>query len=245
MMIRKPEEYKVIFSESKLSGYDAILIIARDIFMHTGAMNFPGRWEEYLESLGKEKRESLGDFTYFYYHTARPWESEDGSHTVRDETRIVAITSIMEKLMSEEDHLNFFDWYKQKYGKNNTIDDLESLKKEYLSDFGVHRKFKEYMNSYIVDSNRNELLEGIEIFDKDENDFRSLEDIDEAAKVLYTMRSNFVHNAKMATFSSPSSMYPLVDKVGSSTYRFMMDIEYYMMIFERSFVKYWIEQGNK
>lgn len=242
MQIGKPEEYHKAFAEQKLAGYDAVLLIARDLFFSRGALVAPGKWEEYLESLGEEKLKRLGDFTYFYYHAVRPWEANDGTHTIRDESRLVAITSMMEKLMSTEEHLDFFQWYSRKYAGQNSIENLSAVKEEYLADFGVHRKFKEYMRSYVVDSNRDELLMGIEIFYNGE--FRSLADIDEAAKLLYTMRSDFVHNAKMATFTSPGAVTPFTTVVGSSAYRFMMDIEYYMFIFEKSFIKYWLDQAN-
>lgn len=242
MQIRKPEEYKTIFTESKLIGYDAVLLIARDLFFSREALVAPWKWEEYLSSLGEEKQKRLGDFIYFYYHMVRPWEANDGSHTIRDESRLVAITSMMEKLMSTEEHLDFFQWFKQRYPSQNSIEDLNVLKEKYLTEFGVHKKFKKYLSSYIVDSNRDDLLSGIEIFEDDA--FRCLENIDEAAKLLYKMRSDFVHNAKMATFTSPRSMTPLITIVGSSSYMFMMNIEYYMFIFEKSFIKYWLEQTN-
>ena len=240
IQVRQPDEYIKIFRDEGLIGYDAILLIARDLFLSRGAFVPPGEWEKYLSSLGETKKRLLGDFIYFYYYTVRPWENNGGPNTVRDESRIVAITSIMEKLMSTEEHLDFFAWFGRKYNGQNTIQDLRIEKELYQADFGVHRKFREYMRSYVIDSNRNDLLLGIEIFDG--KDFRALNDIDEAAKVLYSMRSNFVHNAKMATFASSGSMYPLTTVIGSTAYRFLMDIGYYMYIFEKSFIKYWREQ---
>lgn len=242
MKIRKPDEYYSIFEKEKLVGYDAILLIARDLFFSRGFLVSPGKWEAFIASLDQKKKEKLGDMVYFYYYVGRPWEANDGSHTIRDESRIVATISMMEAMMSTEKHLTFFDWFKKSYPGKNTIEDLEVAKGLYLKDFGVHRKFKEYLERYLVGQDGAIFFDNIEIFENSK--FRPLKGNDEAATLLYAMRSSFVHSAKMSTFCSPKSLN-LTSLVGKNTYRFLVDVEDYLILFEKSFAEYWLAVNEK
>jgi hypothetical protein len=228
-MFKKPEEYRKIFKEKNLYGYDAILLVTRDFFCRFFNKFFKDEaWIEFISKFDKNQLRELEDLVWFYYHLVHPYEPKDTA----DELKLITIISIIEKLMSKEKFQTFPTWYRKKYTKNS-IDDLAKAESEYLESFGATKKFREYLETYLDDSGESSLTGSIEIVGQDKE--LTLREI---ANLFYDMRSKFVHSAEMTIFCSPNAILSSFES-GGKVYSTMLESEELMDVFEKSFVMYW------
>lgn len=83
----------------------------------------------------------------------------------------------------------------------------------------------------------------IKIFDKALHQYRNIYNIEEFAELLYDMRSEFVHSGKMHCFCPPDVMASSIS-TDKGSYYMKIGIDEILKIFEKSFVKFWVEYKN-
>ena len=222
----------------KKNGIERRLLIAREIFIKQSYCKENSEWENFLKVLNGDNKKRLGVLSHFYYFICRPFSQPD---EIRDELRIVAITSLMEEMMSEEEYKTFFEWFESIYRGTNVISDYRKIKEEYLDGFGLTKKVKSYFENYITDKDKKLLLSDIKVFKNGK--FSVFDDIDKIATFLYGMRSEFVHSAKMITLRPPGVSFATIVS-GKKCFLFKISIGQFLSIFERSFVNYWAKKSG-
>lgn len=207
---------------------------AHNLFSKHGA-----DYERIKEKLqkSKDKKNRLAELTHFYYFICRPGEDED---KVRDELRIVGITSLMEAMMESEEYQDVFTYFESSFPSKNSIENVTQFKKEYLSKHGSNRKIVKYFESYFSENDLEEFFESIKIWSQKKKSFIKFEKPEQLAKLLYQMRSDFVHKADMQSFR-PKNVHLALIHVGGKWYDVRIEIKKVLEIFEKSLVKYWRE----
>jgi len=193
--------------------------------------------KEILDKLG-DKKGKLEKFAHFYYYICQPY-ANDGN--VREELRLIGITSLIEGMMQEIEYKDFFQWFESTY-KVNKIEDYLKIKEEYLEQFGATRRIKSYFESYILEGDRDSLLECIKPF-TNQNGFVRFNSIDKIAQFLYSMRSEFVHIARMHSLC-PEDCHLAAICVHGKPYKVNIKISEFMKIFERSFINFWEKKAG-
>jgi hypothetical protein len=206
---------------------------SRELF-HNNGENF----NSLTKALDEANSKKLQEITHFYYFICSPEDKE-----VRDELIIIGITSIMEALMQNPKYMDIFSYFKSVYPRQNRIDDFEEFKKDYLNKYGATRKVKSYINIYLSKKDKEDLISSIDIWDNSKTRFNKLKSIDEFSELLYRMRSEFVHEAKMEHLNLDGCHFS-VTVVGKYVLKIKINIREFKEIFERSFVKYWSERPN-
>lgn len=207
---------------------------AQNLFSKHGA-----DYERIKEKLQKAKdtKWRLAELTHFYYFICRPEKDEN---EVRDELRIVGITSLIEAMMESEGYQDVFTYFESNFSSKNSIEDVAQFKKEYLSKHGSNRKIVKYFESYFSKDDLEEFFESIKIWSQEKKNFIKFKKPEELAKFLYQMRSDFVHKADMKSFC-PKSAHVALLHVGGKWYDVKIKMEKVLEVFEKSFVKYWEE----
>lgn len=185
--------------------------------------------------LDEKKRNQLNELGFFYYHIASPYHEDD--EDVRDELRIVVITSLMEAIMSTEPYEDFMSWLSKEIRDTISKSELDSLKEKYLKQYGLTRKVREFINKYFLPADKAAILESLEVFDKAKRDWKPIKNLDEFTNILYTIRSEFVHSAQMGGFCSTNAHRALTT-VGNDHISTSLTIVQIMDAFERSFINY-------
>lgn len=183
------------------------------------------------ERLTEQNKKRLERYAHFYYWLCKSRQSGE-----REELIIVAITSLMEAMMSEVEFKDVFEYFNNEYRGKNSINDFEKFKNDYLQKYGAARKVKEYFNKYTTDEDISNL--GIGIYKKD--DLVSL-DREKVAEFLYGMRSEFVHQARMRNFK-PSDVEFMYTSMNGKGYKVKCDVKCFKLVFEKSFIRYWEEK---
>ncbi len=232
MAFKKFEEYEKIFREKELQRSDAALIVARDLF--GGRFRNDKKWDEFIKMLGEKETKKMSDLVWFYYHLSKPY-TDPGP--IRDELRLITITSVIEALMSDHDYKDFLDWYRDKY-KKNSIEDLKKAETEYLAEFGATSKVRLFFDTYFTQEEKNDLLEDIKPYPKPMD--RNIKDV---AKFFYDMRSEFVHSAQMSGFCPPEYILAGV-VVKRKPYTVTLEVEGFMDTFEAAFARYWLKKAG-
>lgn len=184
-----------------------------------------------------EEREKLAISSHFYYYICTPHKNiKDGP---REELQIVGMTSLIESLMNENKYLDAFEYFNNEYPKQNEIKDFKKFRNDYLIKYGCTNKIVKYFNEYFDKNEVNDILSKIEIWSTQNNRHSKLDSIESLAKLLYQMRSDFVHNADMRGFCPEHCESALV-YVGKKYYSIRgVNIKTILNIFEKSFVRYW------
>ena len=204
----------------------------KKIFIESGV-----DYDKWVNLLTNSQKEKIEEYTHFYYFIC---ESE-----TREEFRLIGMNSLIETLMQEVEFKDVFNYFESEYKDTNIIKDYQNFKKEYLEKFGAAKKIKEYFRKYITEEDQKDLFSNVEVFKGNKDDvngkYAPLENVDQFASFLYQMRSEFVHQAKMCNFC-PSHCEAAVMEVGDKYYFTDLNINSIMKIFERSYVKYWIDK---
>lgn len=111
-----------------------------------------------------------------------------------DETyRYVALISLIEALFTTEEYKDFYEWLRSraKHGALpiNTTDELDGLFNEYTEEHGLTQKVVRFFSA-LPEYAQRPILAGLTVN-------RERKPIEALAKLLYRLRSEFVHSAKM------------------------------------------------
>lgn len=184
------------------------------------------------QRLDAKEKDRLSVYSHFYYYMCAPHKKD-----TRQELQIIAMTSLIEALMNNHDFKDVFEYFDTEFKKTkeqkNIIDDVESFKKGYYAKYGATKKIVAYFELYPPSKEREQaILNGVYEKQKKEKSWKPLENLEEFAKLLYQMRSDFVHKAMMPNFGTTA-------KIGESGYRLSIGISAILEAFEESFVTYW------
>jgi len=239
--------------------------MAREIFLSRGSLLNEESFNNFYNRLCESDKNKLLELSYFYY-----WICQPGNSNIREELRLVAITSMIESLMEKEKFKDFISWFKgEDFVAINSIDDFIKLEEQYFAHFGAAKKVKLFFELYVKQEDRDKILKNIErmhydpkadkqakalmLLDPSDPDQiknyieaypygkrESLSDINEFARLLYNMRSEFVHEARMQNLASSYSDLTCILVNGKGyTLNPEIGINELMGIFERSFVNFW------
>ncbi len=223
------EHFQQIFDDQNIFINDTSLTMVRELFCsyEEGFLN-DHVWNSFLKTLGCSRMIELIELTGFYYRIVQPL-NENG---ICDELRLIAIASLIEKMMASEKFKTFFEWYKDAHGQD-VISDLTKAKEEYDLIFGCTKKIRNYFSDYL-DPRDQKLLIGS--FDK-------VMSIEKIANWFYQMRNEFVHQAKLRNFC-PSDVTSVGVFVNKKPIMISVTIEQFINIFEKSFVIFWKRKAS-
>jgi len=203
---------------------------------------------DYVEILGKFYDVSntspsdwsrLAVYSHFYYFICAPDKND-----VREELQIVGITSLIEAMMQKVEYKDILSYLEEsEFLDNNNINisNYKTFKENYLERHGANKKIIKYFKEYISQDDANTVLKNIKKWSKEIGDFKQLNNLEQLAKFLYQMRSDFVHKAEMRNFR-PNNVNMAFISVGNSHYSVNVNISEILRIFEKSFVNYWKEK---
>jgi len=138
------------------------------------------------------------------------------------------IRKYFEKYVPAKDQKIMIDGIK-KYNRNN-----------YLETTGEGKKL---LNDFVACDDIQKASAFKDEIDEKDDSFIELSKKDELAKLLYQMRSDFVHSAEMRGFCPFDCISSLVS-IGKNIYDIKIDINTILKVFERSFVKFWSERAT-
>lgn len=227
-----------------MNTVDFNMEIAREIFRSHNYFLKKDEWDGFICKLIPKDKQKLGDLSHFYFFLFR---SEYDENT-RNELILVVTTSIIEKLESEIKFLNFFDWYKKqkkKIGIQGKFKDiLNKLETDYLKEHGATKKIEYFFNKHINTASKAHLLDSIEKYNINNKKFEKLKSIEEVAKFMYAMRSDFVHKAEMRNFC-PRDCIGLGASIDKKTYDLSLTAESFIQIFEEAFIDFYMQKVDK
>lgn len=194
----------------------------------------------FIKNLTLSDHQTYFELTHFYFF----WCKRPKLANVSESFRFLAVVSLIEALATENNHKEFFDWFRSeasediKSQKAGSLEaNLEFLWSEYKKKHGAYRKFYYFLKDYLSDADKQHLIQSFKFFNSNgqiiPNDSNSLNRI---AKLLYTMRSDFVHTASHITFSTQN--FPTLHKVGNKDLITKCSIEDFMGLFENGFIEF-------
>lgn len=180
-----------------------------------------------------KERDRLPHYAHFYYFICTP-----GNEKAREELQIVGLTSLMEAMMGDVEYKDVFSYFESEFPKQNIISDYRKFKEDYLQKYGATKKVVKYFNDFIPETEVENILEDIKIWNNNDKRFEPFNSIDQLARFLYQMRSDFVHGAEMRCFCPIGADLACI-KAGDNYYNIKVGVADMLKIFEKSFVKYW------
>ena len=191
---------------------------------------------EKTKSFDGDTFEKLSNLSRFYYTQCK---DPDLFEKLDPSFKLIIMSSVIESLMSSEKFQEFDRWYfrecaviiKEKVQQKNLDDAIKYLWQEYKSKHGAYQRFKKFFEFYLSEEEQQELLYG----------FRSLNnkavDINDIAKWLYQMRSDFVHKAECVLLPEPlpNSTISLGHVIGGAPVNISIDVDHILSIFEKGF----------
>lgn len=176
--------------------------------------------------------------TFFYYW--RCYKIRQKVNDLDEGMMFIVITSSIEALMSKKKHKSFLDWLDLEC-EDKTLPVKELLGK-HGEEYGATRKFIKFWNNYVEDKDKKDLEENSYYFDSEYKKCKlSIGDI---AKLLYNLRSDFVHDANYVPIANDRE--PAANRTFLGSY-FEYERVYYFLgttmdnlasIFEKGFEKY-------
>lgn len=179
------------------------------------------------------ERDKLSVYGHFYYFICTP--NEKGA---REELQIVGITSLIEAMMGDVTYKDPFVYFESEYRGKNSIEDFAKFKNEYSEKYSINKKIVKYFQEYMPQNDTKGILENIKIIRKNGEQMEPLKNLDELAKFLYQMRSDFVHRAEMR-FLCPEHCFASMLEIGDKIYDVRVSISTILELFEKSFVSFW------
>lgn len=107
------------------------------------------------------EKDRLAVQAHFYYFICKPDQSD-----VREELRIVGITSLIEAMMQEVKYKGPFEYFESEYRDQNSIGDFKAFKAEYLAKYGAAKKVREYFDKYLSGNDKKILLASIKVYNE-------------------------------------------------------------------------------
>lgn len=148
-----------------------------------------------VSSFKDEKLKRLVDLSHFYYVQCKDPKIFE---KVDDSLKLIVMSSLIESLLANYSHKEFIDWYNINQNNIPSCQDkiemanqINCLWNEYKKEHGAHKKFRNFFEQKLNEEEQNNLLSGFSRFD-----YREIK-IDDIARWLYQMRSDFVHNASL------------------------------------------------
>lgn len=158
-------------------------------------------WGARIEALCDLCREKFTRLMHFYCHIAQPYLAKSDGFAIRDEVRLVAISSVIEALMSDEEFVEFKDWFSKPYKAlrraKKPLPEYQTITAEYYAEFGTTNKFKKFFERFLADDDRELFKERVLIYE--EGGVSHEAEPAEISDFLYIRRSQFVHEARMMT----------------------------------------------
>ncbi|MBU4369344.1 hypothetical protein KKG58_01110 [Patescibacteria group bacterium] len=229
---------KELFSSGESKNLSQIkYLITKELFNSNNCYKNNKDFEDFINKLEAKEIKKLEALAHFYYFICQPYKN---SEDIREELRLVAITSLVEGMMQEVEYKDFFSWFQSIYGQITKIENYSKIKEEYLATFGSTRKIKTYFEKYILEDDKETLLECIKPF-RDNKKFIKFDSIEKIAQFLYNMRCEFVHEARMK-YLCPEGCHVSCIIVKRKPYKINIGIREFMKIFERSFIEFWQKQ---
>ncbi len=244
----------IIFNSKKelpLSFNELELEIAKEIFREYGYFLKDEEWNIFLNNLESKYIKKLTKLVHFYFFLCRE-KIEDNN--IEDEIVLITITSIIEDLMSDFPYKEFNKWYKSECKKEfkkeaeqkDSLDDMIFfLWEEYKKHHGAARKVVKFFESYIDKIDEPRLTSSIEVYNKKINRFEKCTEIKQIARLLYQMRSDFVHEAKIKKFKSEDSINSLYTKIGKKSCDLDLSLEDFIDVFEKAFINFFISKAKE
>lgn len=211
-------------------------LIAKEIFNDNNYYKNDDDFKNFFNKL-ERKEKQLGNFAHFYYFICQPYKNNED---IREELRLVAITSLIEGMMQEVKFKDFFTWFESTHKGVNKIEDYSKTREEYLNEFGATRRIKAYFEKYISEDDKEILLRCIGLF-KNSEGFIKFNSIGEVAIFLYKMRCDFVHEARMRCLCPEGFSFAGI-VVKQEAYKVKIKMRDFIKMFERSFIAFWQEQ---
>lgn len=231
----KIKKYKPYFDREK-----EIIERAKEIFGSFGNI------EEIYSKLNEEDKAKFLKICHFYYYRCYRFKE-------RDEGMIlVAITSSIEALISEVEYKNFIEWYRSECKDKNLP--VEKLWDKYNEAYGASKKFVYFWENFASEEDKKTFEEKSwvlvpEIKDSKKKYNKEKWSIEDASKVLYRLRSEFVHNADEVPISNYDesngtiflgSGFSIKDK----HYQFGTTMDKFATMFERGFTEYFKKKNG-
>ncbi len=166
--------------------------------------------------------------------------------------QLIMLFSIIEKIYSEENFINFKDWCDKEQKKislndfSSFKDLLEYLKLQYHKANGSKQKTLGFFDNYFEENDKKTLLNSV-IFKPNLNNL-SGEKINFAkfVSIIYTMRNNFVHDAKFIPIHKEGNIGGTIYYNGKEVFiHFDLPMNEFLDMFEKAFLKYWGYLINK
>lgn len=174
----------------------------KEASFNTFAKYFGNEKEKYFASLKKLSEEALERFLKLerfynlYFLLLQPTNPQ--ANTTRD-LKLIIFFSLIEALMSQEPWKSFEDWLNEKVPiEIKTKKDVERLRGEYYKMYGSGKKAREFFNRYVEVSDKKALLNMFTIFKFDKPQSPKINvSLDELIKIIYDLRSRFIHDARI------------------------------------------------
>lgn len=164
-------------------------------------------WDARMKAMCEGCREKFTRLMHFYCHIAQPYVAKDDGFAIRDEVRLVAIASVIEALMSDEEYVEFKDWFAKKYRtlrqSEKPLPAFQTLVDEYHAVFGTTNKFKKFFERFLADDDRDLFKDRVIIYE--EGGVSHSAEPSEISDFLYVRRSQFVHEARMMTLGNEAT----------------------------------------
>lgn len=229
---------KDVFTEDELHEF-AIYITWQNHFDNLESC------KEFIAKLKEDLKEKLWELSLFYYFSLKNPNVKDN---LNDSFKLIIMTSIIEALMSVHKFMEFDQWMlkecsekKKNEVKNKSFEkQLKILWKDYKNEYGAHKKFKTFFYYYLPKEEQDILIQGFEKLDED----RPPTTIKDVAEWLYTMRSNFVHNAEQVLLPNKEISF-LGHKIGKNFLSISSNIDEILSVFEKGFMQYFKSQKVK
>ena len=190
------------------------------------------------------ERDRMATYSHFYYFICTPERTEPEANSTREELQIVGMTSLIEAMMEDVEYMDVFAYFKSEFKDKNTIEDFRAFEADYLGKYGATKKIVNYFDKYISKEDAIEVVDEIRVWSDQSRRFESLGDLERLARLLYQMRNDFVHKARMQSFC-PTNISSSSTMIGHKIYNIRVDVGSVLRIFEKSFVNYWQKKYNE
>lgn len=211
-----------------------IISEAKEVFGRFGDV------EDVYSKLEKPEKEKFLRICFFYYHRYYKIKNID------EGLILIIIASSIEALVSEVKYKDFRSWYLSEC-KDRGLP-IEELLEQYKKIYGASKKFVYFWENFVSDGDREDFEEGSYYLDPGYN--RHKLSIKEASKLLYQLRSDFVHNAEYVPIANDKEPSKNRTFLGSGfTYKkvhYFLGIEMNTLasIFEKGFINYFKQRIN-